>query len=81
MLASMEAKPKRVTVNVDPDLHKALRLKAAETEQSYSALVNEALRQSLAEDADDLTVLAARAKEPRIPFEAFVKDLKKRGKL
>ena len=46
-----------------------------------TALVNEALRQSLAEDADDLTVLAARAKEPRIPFEAFVKDLKKRGKL
>lgn len=81
MLAPMEAKPKRVTVYVDPDLHKALRLKAAETEQSYSALVNEALRQSLAEDAEDLSVLEARAKEPRIPFEAFVKDLKKRGKL
>ena len=77
----MEAKPKRVTVYVDPYLHKALRLKAAETEQSYSALVNEALRQSLAEDAEDLALLDKRAKEPTIPFEDFVKDLKRRGKL
>ena len=77
----MEAKPKRVTVYVEPHLHKALRLKAAETEQSYSALVNEALRQSLAEDAEDLAAIEARAKEPSIPFEDFVKDLKRRGKL
>jgi hypothetical protein len=38
----MKAEPRRVTVYVDPDLHKALRLKAAETERPYSALVNEA---------------------------------------
>lgn len=44
-------------------------------------IVNEALRQNPAEDAEDLSVLEARAKEPRIPFEVFVKDLKKRGKL
>jgi predicted DNA binding CopG/RHH family protein len=77
----MKAKPKRVTVYVDPDLHKALRLKAAETERPYSTLVNEALRQSLAEDAEDLAAIASRAKEPSMPFEEFVKDLKRRGKL
>lgn len=77
----MTSKPRRVTVYVDPDLHKALRLKAAETERPYSALVNEALRQSLAEDADDLAALDARAKEPSVPFEDFVKDLRRRGKL
>ena len=77
----MKAKPKRVTVYVDPDLHKALRLKAAETEQPYSTLVNEAVRQSLAEDATDLAAIEARAKEPSMPFEDFVKDLKRRGKL
>ena len=77
----MKAKPKRVTVYVELDLHRALRLKAAETERPYSALVNEALRQSLAEDAEDLAAIKARAKEPSMPFEEFVKDLKRRGKL
>ena len=77
----MKAKPKRVTVYVEPDLHRALRLKAAETERAYSALVNEALRQSLAEDATDLATLAARAVEPTTSFEDFVRDLKRRGKL
>ena len=77
----MKAKPKRVTVYVDPDLHKALRLKAAETERPYSTLVNEALRQSLAEDGEDLAAIKARAKEPSMRFEEFVKDLKRRGKL
>jgi len=77
----MKAKTKRVTVYVDADLHRAVRLKAAETERPYSALVNEALRQSLAEDAEDLAAIEARAKEPSMPFEEFVKDLKRRGKL
>jgi predicted transcriptional regulator len=77
----MKARPRRVTVYVDPELHKALRLKAAETERPYSALVNEAVRQSLGEDANDLAAIEARAKEPSMPFEEFVKDLKRRGKL
>jgi predicted DNA binding CopG/RHH family protein len=77
----MKAKTKRVTVYVDSDLHMALRLKAAETERPYSALVNEALRQSLTEDAEDLAAIEARAKEPSMPFEEFVKALKRRGKL
>ncbi len=77
----MKAKPRRVTVYVDADLHRALRLKAAETERPYSALVNEALRQSLSEDAEDLATIDARAKEPSMPFEDLLRDLKRRGKL
>jgi predicted HicB family RNase H-like nuclease len=38
--------PKRATVYFDPGLHKALRVKAAETERSLSELVNAAVRQS-----------------------------------
>ncbi len=56
-------------------------MKAAETEKSVSDLVNAALRQSLAEDADDLAAFRARAKEPNLDFEAVVKDLRRRGKL
>jgi hypothetical protein len=72
---------KRATVYFDPTLHRALRVKAAETDQSLSELVNAAIRQSLAEDAEDLAAFETRAREPNLPFEAVLKDLRRRGKL
>lgn len=72
---------KRATVYFDEALHRALRLKAAETDQSLSELVNDAVRLALAEDADDLAAFRARASEPTLAFEAVVRDLKRRGKL
>ena len=72
---------KRATVYFEEPLHKALRVKAAETDASISELVNSAVRRSLSEDADDLAAFRDRAREPRLSFEAVVKDLKVRGKL
>lgn len=72
---------KRATVYFDAPIHRALRLKSAETDASVSELVNAAVRRSLAEDADDLAAFHERSKEPRVSFEAVVRDLKKRGKL
>ena len=72
---------KRATVYFDSGLHRALRIKAVETEQSLSKLVNAAVRQSLAEDAEDLAAFAARANEPNLAFAAVLKDLRKRGQL
>lgn len=72
---------KRATIYFDPSIHKALRIKAAETDQSVSDLVNEAIRNTLAEDADDLEAFRQRVKEPTLAFEDFVRDLKRRGKL
>jgi plasmid stability protein len=72
---------KRATVYFDADLHKALRVKAAETERSVSDLVNEAVRSNLAEDAEDLAAFRKRAREPTLSFEDVVRDLKRRGKL
>ena len=74
-------KVKRATVYLDPSLHRALRVKAAETELSVSELVNSAVRLSLGEDAADLAAFKARAQEPVLAFEAVLKDLKRRGKL
>ena len=71
----------RATVYLDPELHKALRLKAVETAQSLSKLVNDAIKESLAEDAEDIAVFEARAKEPLISYEAMVKRLKKDGRI
>jgi hypothetical protein len=72
---------KRATVYLDPRLHRALRLKSAETDQTISDLVNDAVREALAEDADDLGAIEKRKTEPRRPFESFVADLKRRGRL
>ena len=77
----MKAMQKRATVYFDSLLHRALRLKAAETDESISDLVNLAVRHSLAEDADDLAAFDERAKEPNLAFESVLKDLRKRGKL
>lgn len=71
----------RATVYFEPDLHKALRVKAAHTDHSLSALVNAAVRRTLAEDAEDLDSFELRAKEPSLSFEEVLKDLKRRGKL
>ena len=72
---------KRATVYFAPEIHRALRLKAAATDRPISEIVNDAVRCSLAEDADDLAAFEERAGEPSLDFEAVVKDLRKRGKL
>lgn len=72
---------KRATVYLDSNLHRALRVKAAETDQSVSRLVNGAVKQSLVEDAEDLATFRAHAKEPNLDFERILKDLRRRGKL
>ncbi len=77
----METSQKRATVYFDSTLHRALRLKAAETDRSLSDLVNEAVRMSLAEDAEDLAAFDERAKEPDLPFETVVKEMKRSGKI
>jgi predicted transcriptional regulator len=69
----------RATVYLDPELYKALRLKAVETSQSFSKLVNDAIKESLAEDAEDIAAFEERAKEPLISYEAMIKRLKKDG--
>ena len=71
--------PKRATVYFDPELHKALRLRAASDDRSISELVNEAVRASLAEDVADLEAFARRSKEPSESFDSFVQGMKRRG--
>lgn len=71
--------PKRATVYFQPEIHKALRLRAAANDRSISDLVNEAVRVSLAEDAADLSVFDRRKKERSESFDGFVQRMKRRG--
>lgn len=72
---------KRATVYLEPDLHRALKLKAVETSCSISELVNEALRDTLLEDAKDLASFRTRENEPLMAFEDFVEYLRNDGKI
>jgi hypothetical protein len=72
---------KRATVYLDPQLHKVLKLKAAETSVSISQIIDEALRKELAEDEGDLKVFQDRAKEPTISYEKVLAQLKRDGKI
>ena len=74
----MATQTKRATIYFDPNLHKALRLKAVETSRSVSDLVNEAVRDALSEDAEDLLAFVERADENLINYEEMIKRLKKR---
>jgi len=72
---------KRATVYLDPQLHKVLKLRAAETSVSISQIIDEALRKELAEDEEDLKVFKDRAKEPTISYEKVLVQLKRDGKI
>lgn len=74
-------KPKRATIYLDPSLHRALKLKAVESDQSISDIVCEAVRTSLREDAIDLEALRNRKDEKSRSFESFLKEMKKNGQL
>jgi predicted transcriptional regulator len=72
---------KRTTVYFDPAMHRALQHKALETSRSLSEIVNIAVVQSLAEDADDLAAFEERVNEPLVSYETVLKELKSRGRL
>ncbi len=72
---------KRSTVYFRPGLHRALRIKAAETDRSLSDLVNDAVQMALREDEEDLSAFDEREKEPVLTYEELLKDLKAHGKI
>jgi len=72
---------KRATIYFAPEIHRALRLKAVAADRSISDMVNDAVKLTLAEDAEDIQAFDRRKREPSLDFEQFVKALRRRGKL
>jgi hypothetical protein len=72
---------KRATIYLDDDLHRALKLKSAESDQPISVLVNHAVRVSLEEDLDDLTSIESRKTEKTISYQEFLSHLKSSGQI
>ena len=72
---------KRATIYIEEDLHKALKIKAFQADQSISDLVNDAVRVALNEELEDITDAAARKHEKPIAYETFLQELKNRGQI
>jgi hypothetical protein len=81
MVPRMAASAKRATIYFEPEIHRALRMKSAVSDRSISDVVNEAVRLTLAEDAEDLAAFDSRAKETALDFGKVVKALRRRGKI
>ena len=77
----MNTLSQRSTVYFSPEIHNALKIKAATTRRSISELVNEAVRLTLREDQEDLAAFKLRVNEPTISYEELLDDLKAHGKL
>ncbi len=77
----MQADTTRATIYFDKRIHKALRIKAAETNRSMSEIVSDAVREALREDEEDLAAFEQRAHEKGISYEALLKKLKADGTL
>ena len=72
---------KRATVYFDPDIHKALKIKAAETGRTISEIIDDAVRQELLEDEEDLRAFRERAYEETVSFEKVLNNLRAHGKI
>ena len=77
----MSETAKRSTVYLEPELHRALRIKAIHSKRSMSDIVNDAVREALREDAEDLSAFDERADEPTLSYEELLEDLRAHGKI
>jgi len=73
----------KATLYLDSDLYKTLKMRAVETGQSISGLMNEALQAQLAEDLEDISSIRTRIakKETPLSYEKALRELQKSGRL
>ncbi len=66
------------TVYFDAKLARELRLIAAGNDTSVSVIINNVLKDRLAKDAENYTIVEQRKNEPTVPLEKILKDFKKK---
>lgn len=73
----------KATLYLDTDMYKTLKLRAVQSGQSVSALMNEVLQSQLNEDLDDITTIRNRiaANEAPVSYESALQELKEHGLL
>jgi len=77
----MSTLSKRSTVYFEPEVHQALKIRAASSHLSISEIVDEAVRVLMSEDQEDLKTFSERVNEPEISYEVLLSDLRNHGKI
>ena len=71
----------KATLYLDSNLYMTLKLRAVETGQTISGLMNDALQAQLSEDLDDISAIRSRLSKNETPltYEAALLELQSRG--
>lgn len=77
----MIEKQKRSTIYLEPDVHRAIKLRSVHTNRSISDIVNESLKTTLSEDAEDLAAFDERTSDRVMSYETLLSKLKADGKI
>lgn len=73
----------KATLYLDSTMYKTLKMRAVETGQTISGLMNEALQAQLSEDLEDISTIHSRLakKETPLSYESALKELQASGVL
>lgn len=71
----------RTTITLHDSIYRRLKIRAVETGESLSRLIEDAIKHQLLEDLEDIEAVQSRKNEPSTDFESFVKELKSDGLL
>lgn len=71
----------RTTITLNDKLYRALKIRAAEKNETISALVQEAITLQLLEDLDDIEEAKRREDEPSYSFDELVREFRAEGLL
>lgn len=71
----------KATLYLDSNMYKTIKLRAVETGQSISSLMNDALQAQLAEDEEDIKAIGGRLAKNEQPmaYEKALAELKQSG--
>jgi hypothetical protein len=71
----------RTTITINDSLFKSLKMRAAESGESISSLVEEAITYQILEDVEDKEIVEKRLQEPKLSFDTLIKEFKAEGLL
>ncbi|HSH31765.1 MAG TPA: hypothetical protein VK963_03835 [Candidatus Saccharimonadales bacterium] len=71
----------RTTISINDKIYQALKLRAVQSNETISALVEDAIKYQLLEDLEDIEDAKRREQEPTESFDELVKQFRAEGLL
>ncbi len=71
----------RTTITINDKVYRALKLRAAESNETISAIIEDAVKYQILEDLEDIEEAKRRETEPTQSFSQLVSEFKEEGLL